>query len=61
MTLEARREYLEAIRLRYKNNTRGQRTRILDEFCEVCSYYRKRAIRILGRKDTDSRAAKPGP
>ncbi len=28
MTIEARREYLKAIRLRYKNSTRGQRSRM---------------------------------
>jgi hypothetical protein len=61
MTIEARREYLKAIRLRYKNSTRGQRSRILDEFCEVCDYNRKHAIRILGRQDTDGKASKPGP
>lgn len=51
MTIEARRQYLAAIRLRYKNSTRGQRSRILDEFCEVCGYNRKHAIRILGRPE----------
>lgn len=60
MTIEARREYLAAIRLRYKNSTRGQRSRILDEFSEVCGYNRKHAIRILGREAPPS-SAKPGP
>ena len=60
MTIEARREYLTAIRLRYKNSTRGQRSRILDEFCEVCGYSRKHAIRILGC-EPPPKLAKPGP
>lgn len=60
MSIEARREYLAAIRLRYKNSTRGQRSRILDEFCEVCNYNRKHAIRLLGRQPSD-RIVKPGP
>lgn len=60
MSIEARREYLAAIRLRYKNSTRGQRSRILDEFCEVCNYNRKHAIRLLGGRPPD-RIVKPGP
>jgi len=60
MSIEARREYLAAIRLRNKNSTRRQRSRILDEFCEVCRYNRKHAIRILGRV-TPERQTKPGP
>ena len=60
MTIEARREYLSAIRLRYKNGTKRQRSRILDEFCEVCRYNRKHAIRILG-KEAKERTVKPGP
>lgn len=60
MTIEARREYREAIRLRYKNGTKRQRSRILDEFCEVCGYSRKHAIRLLGGK-AGVRLVKPGP
>ncbi len=60
MTIEARKEYLAAIRLRYKNSTKGQRGRILDEFCEVCGYNRKHAIRILGAP-TEIPKRKPGP
>lgn len=60
MTIEARREYLEAIRLRYKNGTRREKSRILDEFCQVCGYNRKHAIRIL-KGGGGRRSAKPGP
>lgn len=60
MTIEARRQYLAAIRLRYKNGTKRQRSRILDEFCEVCGYTRKHAIRLLGGQGSGPRA-KPGP
>ena len=45
-----RRAYLEAIRGRYRKASRDGKTRILDEFCAVCSYHRKYAIRLLGRK-----------
>jgi hypothetical protein len=60
MSIEARREYLAAIRLRYKNGTRAQRSRILDEFCEVCGYNRKHAIRLLGAAES-LRLVRPGP
>ena len=47
MTKEARKAYLSAIRKRYRESDRGAKTRILDEFCEVCGYARKYAIRVL--------------
>ena len=49
MTKEARKAYLLAIRKRYRESDRGAKTRILDEFCEVCGYARKYAIRVLNR------------
>lgn len=45
-----RRAYLEAIRGRYRKANRVGKARILDEFCAVCGYHRKYAIRLLGRK-----------
>ena len=49
MTIEARKAYLSAIRKRYRESGRGAKTRILDEFCKVCRYARKYAIRVLNR------------
>jgi len=60
MTIEARRQYLAAIRLRYINGTKKQRSRILDEFCEVCRYNRKHAIRLINGK-VGQRQEKSGP
>lgn len=51
--------YLQAIRQRYRKSTRKQKAKILDEFCAVCGYNRKYAIRIL-RKRPQKRKAKPG-
>lgn len=52
MSHELRREYLNAIRERYNNSSRGKKSVILDEFCSVCGYARKYAIAILnGRID----------
>lgn len=40
-------DYLKAIYLRYKKASKPIRSRILDEFCQVCRYHRKYAIRLL--------------
>ncbi len=56
----SRREYLRSIRPRYQKADRGGKGRILDEFCEVCGYQRKYAIRVLNRPDRPPRK-RPGP
>ena len=45
----ARREYLNAIRPRYKKADKAAKKAILDEFCRVCGYHRKYAIRLLNQ------------
>lgn len=40
-------DYLKAIYLRYRKAPKPLRSRILDEFCQVCHYNRKYAIRLL--------------
>ena len=45
-----KRVYLEAIRKRYRRAQRADKGKILDEFCSVCGYQRKYAIRLLGSK-----------
>lgn len=59
MSIEARREYLTSIRKRYRNSRRAEKQRILDEFCAVCGYSRKYAIRILSEQ-VHPRSGKPG-
>jgi hypothetical protein len=44
-----KRAYLEAIRQRYATASRKGKRQILDEFCAVCGYNRKYAIRLLNR------------
>jgi len=48
---------LEAVGARYRNGTRAERSRILDEFAAVMGYHRKHAIRLLaglgGREEAD--------
>ena len=47
MSPRSRREYLEAVVLRYRNADRAGKSRILDEFCATCGHHRKHAIRLL--------------
>ena len=57
MSPRSKKEYLEKIFLRYKKTkTTQQKTNILDEFCKVCDYHRKHAIRLL---NTFNRFIKP--
>ena len=47
MSGKSRWDYLKAIYSRYKKVSKRLRARILDEFCQVCGYNRKYAIRLL--------------
>src|SRR3989338_10873490 len=47
MSSRSKREYLEAIYLRYKRACRKGKAVILDEFCTTCGYHRKHAIRLI--------------
>ena len=49
-----KRVYLEVIRKRYRRARRTDKSKILDEFCSVCGYQRKYAIRLLGSKPARS-------
>lgn len=60
MVNQSKREYLEAIRERYRQAGRGYKRRILDEFCGVCGYHRKHAIRLLHARPRPRRRP-PGP
>jgi len=49
MSIRARREYLSAIWLRYRNSSRKEKTQILNEFVKVTGIGRKHAIARLSR------------
>ena len=55
-----RKTYLEAIRGRYRKASRAGKTRILDEFCAVCGYHRKYALRCLNRRPRRTPPRRPG-
>lgn len=58
-----RRAYLEAIRARYRRASKAGKSAILNEFCAVCGYHRKYALRLLGAQNKRDKktARKPGP
>ena len=60
MPIHMRRAYLSTIRERYQNAPKRQKKNILDEFCSVCGYSRKYAIRILNGS-VEPRTQRPGP
>lgn len=61
MVLQSRRDYLEAIRNRYRKAGRKEKSFILGGFCAICGYNRKYAIRLLRKKHLPSSKRKPGP
>ncbi|HEY8097744.1 MAG TPA: integrase [Methylobacter sp.] len=50
MGKQERRAYLQAISKRYCRSDKTNKQKILDEFCAVCGYARKYAIRLLNHK-----------
>jgi hypothetical protein len=54
----ARMEYLKAIHKRYRAAAKAARSRILDEFCKVCGYNRKYAIRLLSAPEPECKDEK---
>jgi hypothetical protein len=50
MTRNGKRELLEAIRTRYRQGSKAEKTHILDEFVHNTGYHRKYAIRLLNQR-----------
>lgn len=61
MGKQERRAYLDAIRARYRRASKTGKGTILDEFCAVCGYHRKYALRLLRCAGRDQRKRKSGP
>ena len=59
MSQKAKKEYLERIRFRYHHVKKNRKSAILDEFCRVCDYHRKYAIKLL-RTPKCPKKRKPG-
>lgn len=60
MNRQEKQAYYEAIRNRYKKSNRQEQGHILDEFCAVCGYQRKYAIRKLGQTLKTMAKQRPG-
>ena len=60
MNRQEKQAYYEAIRNRYKKSSRQEQGHILDEFCAVCGYQRKYAIRKLGQTLKTMAKQRPG-
>lgn len=60
MSGNSKREYLEKIQWRYHRCKKRAKGRILDEFCKVCGYHRKYALRLL-RRGKSKRLKRTGP
>jgi hypothetical protein len=61
MSLPSKREYLNKIHGRYQRAGREHKSRILDEFCAICGYHRKAALRLLNRALLGPPRRRPGP
>ncbi len=64
MSHDAKKQYLMRIRSRYSLASKFEKKKILDEFCTVCHYNRKYAIRILRQpsiQENTTKQAKRGP
>lgn len=61
MSLSAKREALARIHGRYQRAGRPHKTRILDEFCAMCGYHRKAALRLLNDPLRTAPPKRPGP
>lgn len=55
-----KRAYLKQIKPRYKKASKAEKQPILDEFCAVCGYNRKYAIRVLNGRKSPKGAGQPG-
>ncbi len=55
-----RQAYLKAIRSRYWRAAKKGKGIILNEFCAVCGYHRKYAIRLLNQRAKPRKKRRPG-
>lgn len=58
MSLRSKMEYLQSIYERYHKSARDMKSRILDEFCKVCKYHRKHALRLLSAAPPEKKRKK---
>src|SRR5690625_4534630 len=58
MSLQSRKEFMQTMRVRYQSRkSRSDKSRLIDQVCDVLQCHRKHAIRTLNQKD--AAVAKP--
>jgi len=57
--MATRKELIEAVAHRYREASKSDKSKILDEFAELTKYHRKHAIRVLGSKPREP-SQRPG-
>jgi len=50
VTKQSKREYIEQLRPRYRQSTRQEQSKLLDEGMKVCGFHRKYLIKVLNKK-----------
>jgi len=58
MSKKSKNEYLIEIRKRYLKENKEEKQKILDEFCRICKYNRKYAIRLINKKSLSIKVKK---
>jgi hypothetical protein len=56
MTNEVKQAVTEKLKKRYERASRKEKSKILDELCNMCDFHRKHAIRLLNPKLTKSKS-----
>jgi len=60
MKLQEKQTYYESKHPRYRQANRHEKSRILDEYCKICCYQCKYAIRKLNQTFDHNKKKKPG-
>lgn len=60
MSKQSREDYYKTVVRRYRNSDKKTKSQLLDEFCEVCGYNRKYAIRKLNTRKRNYNRKRPG-
>lgn len=60
MSKQSREDYYKTVVKRYRNSDKKTKSQVLDEFCEVCGYNRKYAIRKLNTRKRNYKRKRPG-
>lgn len=60
MSKQSREDYYKTVVRRYRKSDKKTKSQLLDEFCEVCGYNRKYAIRKLNTRKRNYNRKRPG-